>query len=301
MKKSILIFLFLVAVKSSMACINEYITLINGEVYYSDGGYGRVSSKVIDSIELRNKSEKLFNCYQRTNSIETYSDYAAALVYLGEYEEAKDIYLEIEKRAPNLYTTASNLGTIYELTGKVDSALIWIKKSVELNPKSHRGSEWIHIKILEYKLSKNSNIQSSILALDFGNEKLPANPNKYDLDQLHEHIWHQLSERTSFVKPKNEIVGNIYFDLGNILAQTRNLESALESYEAAKEYGFQSELMNQRVATLEKMTTPAKIQNAREESKNFIMRNFEIFFWTSLSVITAIFLILVRMRRKIRK
>ena len=301
MKKSILLFLLFLVVKSSTACINEYVTLINGDVHYSDGTYGRVASKVIDSLELTQKSKELLSSYKKTNSIETYSDYAAALIYLGKYEEAKTIYLEIEKRAPNLYTTASNLGTLYELTGKVDSALIWIKKSVELNPESHRGSEWIHIKILEYKRSKTSNIQSSILELDFGNKELPANPNNYDLDQLKEHIWHQLAERTTFVKPKNEIVGNIYFDLGNILAQTRNLESALESYEAAKEYGFESTLMKQRIETMQKMTTPAKIQNTRDSSKSFIMRNFEIFFWTSLIVITTIFLFLVRMRRKNRK
>ncbi|WP_196889855.1 tetratricopeptide repeat protein [Aureivirga sp. CE67] len=269
-KKKLLIITLILSIGSSFACINEYRTLLTGEVVYTDPSSGKVWNREIDTLKLINKSEELLAAYKRSDSLEYYSDYAATLTYLGEYQKAKKIYEEIEQIKPNLYTTASNLGTIYELMGKPDAALTWIKKSIELNPESHKGSEWIHIKILEYKLSKSANIKTSILGLDFGNSKIPTNLNNYDLEKLKDHIWHQLRERTAFVKPRNIIVGNLYFDLGNILAQIRDVEAALESYEAAREYGFESELMNDRISEFKSL---AKKAERTEATIGFVKQN----------------------------
>lgn len=102
--------------------------------------------------------------------------------------------------------------------------------------------------------------------------------NNYGLEQLENHIWHQLRERLNFIKPKNLIVGNIYFDLGNIIAQTRDVQTALESYEAAKEYGFESELIDQRIEKLENLALKAKPNQLKEDTKDFIRDNFKILF-----------------------
>lgn len=229
--------------------------------------------------------------YRQSDSIAYYSDYGAALVYLGEFQKAKKIYEEIERLSPNLYTTASNLGTIYELIGKPKLALDWIKKSIELNPNSHKGSEWIHIKILEFKINNTTDYSKSILGFDFGNTEIPFNKNDYDLNELENHIRHQLSERSNFVKPENKIVGNIYFDLGNILAQTLDVQSALESYEAAKEYGFETEILNQRIVALEKLTTKATDQ---KNFIDFVKNNFIFLFWTGLILFILIIVLIIR-------
>jgi len=178
MTRAFLIITLLLSIESSFACLNEYRTLLTGEVIHTEPSSGKVWNREIDRLELTTKSRKLLAAYERSDSLEYYSDYAAALTYLGKYQKAKKIYLEIEQRTPNLYTTASNLGTIYELIGKPDSAMIWIKKSIGLNPESHKGSEWIHVRILEYKLSKPLDITTSILRLNFGNSEKPGNPKK---------------------------------------------------------------------------------------------------------------------------
>jgi len=290
MRKILIILICLFASKSSFACINEYRTLLSGEVVYTaEPSRGKVWNKKIDTVKLRNKANELLIAYERSDSLEYYSDYAAALIYLGDYPKAKKIYEQIETSSPNLYTTASNLGTIYELIGKPDSALIWINKSIKLNPNSHKGSEWIHIKILEFKISETQEIDESILGLNFGNGKIPTNPDSSNLGELEEHIWHQLRERTTFVKPKNEIVGNIYFDLGNVLSQTSYIQAALESYEAAKEYGFESELMNRRVEEFEKLALKAKSKQSKKDLKDFILP----FFGLLLSVGLPTFIIAI--------
>jgi len=279
---------------SSFACINEYRTLLSGEVVYIDPISGKLWKKAIDTLAFKKKADNLLTAYHRSDSIAYYSDYAAALTYLGDYQKAKNIYAQIETLSPNLYTTASNIGTIYELIGKPDSSLIWINKSIQLNPNSHQGSEWIHLKILAYKISKTQKSTPSILGLNFGNEEIPTNPLEYNLEELKHHIWHQLKERTTFVKPKNEIVGNIYFDLGNILAQTNDVQAALESYEAAKMYGFDSELMNRRSKTFEKLAFKAKPYEQLEDLKDFIRDNFKILCGIGLAIFTTFLLLISR-------
>lgn len=287
MKKLILINLLTFVSLFSFACVNEYNTLLNGEIIFTDPASGRFWESKVDTSKLREKAKWLLSSYEKSGDIKVYSDYAAQLIYLGDYQKAKTVYEEIEVIKPNLYSTASNLGTIYELLGKPDSALLWIKKSIEINPESHNGSEWIHIKILEYQINGSKEDGSSILGLDYGNANIPANPKNYDLRKLRNHIAHQLRERTRFVKPKNYTVGNIYFDYGNVIAQTRDVESALQSYDAALEYGFENSIISQRVSKLKKISTFKKLKIYKEEPREFLRDNREFITENIIIILTG--------------
>jgi tetratricopeptide (TPR) repeat protein len=276
--KHILVVMLLATSALSNACVNEYNTLLNGEIIFTDPAQGRFWGEEVDPAKLTEIANWHLSSYKASGDLQQYSDYAAQLIYLGKYQKAKKIYEEIEILKPNLYTTASNLGTIYELLGKSDSALLWIKRSIELNPESHFGSEWIHLKILEYQINGSKEDESSILGLDFGTSNIPENPKNYDLRELLKHITHQLLERTRFVKPKNYTVGNIYFDFGNVLAQTRDIESALQSYDAASEYGFESRLFAERREELKNIASNKYFKLALENPEDFIKENIQVFF-----------------------
>lgn len=251
----------------AQACINTYQTLLSGEVVYIDPAEGKVTPHQINVPKLKKKSLELLKSYESNGSLEVFSDYAASLIFLGDLQKAKKICFDIERQKPDLYTTASNLGTIYELIGQPDSAYLWIKKSVEINPNSHRGSEWIHLKILEYKMEGSNNYEKSILGLDFREELIINNKENYNLKEMKGHIWHQLRERTTFVKPKDEIVGNIYFDLGNVLALHQSVESALQSYEMAQEYGYDSDLLRKRTKAFKKLASKASAKQSADNLK----------------------------------
>jgi tetratricopeptide (TPR) repeat protein len=274
--KHILVVMLLATSAFSNACVNEYNTLLNGEIIFTDPAQGRFWGEEVDRAKLTEIANWHLSSYKASGDLQQYSDYAAQLIYLGKYQKAKKIYEEIEILKPNLYTTASNLGTIYELLGKSDSALLWIKRSIELNPESHFGSEWIHLKILEYQINGSKEDESSILGLDFGNANIPANPRNYDLREIRNHITHQLRERTRFVKPKNYTVGNIYFDYGNIIAQTRDIESALQSYDASSEYGFESPLLRSRISELKRISLFKKTKVYYKEPEQFFRDNREL-------------------------
>lgn len=255
-------------------CINEYRALLNGDLVYTDkhnaSPIGRFNSN--NKAFLLKKLHETDSIYKLTGKIEDYSDLGSMLVYNGLYWKAKQIFEEIEKKLPGLYATASNLGTIYELLGKNDSAFFWIKKAIEINPNSHNGSEWIHLKILELKVQRNDKkshlITHSVLGLDFGDSKIPENKNNLDLNFLRRQLYDQLNERISFIKPKDPIMSQLLFDLGNITAIVADVKSALQIYKTAAEYGYSSKLFDQRLAYFSDLQLKADEANERKEWEN---------------------------------
>jgi tetratricopeptide (TPR) repeat protein len=268
--KYLAIVLFLFMGQLGQCCINEYRTLLNGKMIYTDAGNvaprGRFNQHNKPYLVKRlNEAERVYN---RTGKLEDYSDLGAMLVYNGQYLKAKQIFLEIEQKAPGLYQTAANLGTTYELLGENDSALYWIKRAIEINPDSHGGSEWIHVKILEAKIKAKGNEQylwkHNVLSLDFGADKIPLNKNSIDLNKLREHLYDQLNERMSFIKPKDPIVAQLLFDLGNVCALARDATSGLQIYQSAKEYGYASVLFDKRLSYFKEMQQKADFRNNTE-------------------------------------
>jgi tetratricopeptide (TPR) repeat protein len=66
-------------------------------------------------------------------------NHAVQMILEKKYKEAITAFLELEKKYPDRYQTATNLGTAYELVGQIDDALVWIEKGIKLNPSSHEG------------------------------------------------------------------------------------------------------------------------------------------------------------------
>ncbi len=241
--------LFFIAPKYSWGCINEFGHTLAGKEVETTGPPGPYHA-IGDTSYLRPIKE-LLERYKRTNDLEDYSDYGAMLVYHGDYQVAKSVFQDIEKLRHSQYNTAANLGTVYELLGQNDSAYFWIKKAIAINPDSHNGSEWIHLRILDLKRRGNTNQQylanHDILGLDFRDKQVPES--NLPLDSLHSiqrHLFDQLQERLSFVKPKEPIVAQLLFDLANLTMLTRDVETAAQEYIMAGEYGYQSGIFGQR-------------------------------------------------------
>lgn len=306
MKPLILLCLFYFIFFNSFSCINEYQTKLDGELSFEEYPNGRIWTRDLDSVKLKKTASKRLKKYQETDSIKYLSNYGVSLIYLGEYEQAKSTFIEIEKKSPNRYNTAANIGTVYELLNQPDSALYWIKKSLEIKPEAHFNSEWIHVKILEFKLKNNRDYSKSILDLDFGEGNKPINSNSYNLDSLKSELEYQLRERLQFIKPPNKIIGNILFDYGNIKAQKESIEAALQSFEQAKEFGYDSELLNKRIAFFNEMSKTAqkeqKKHEMKEKAKDVIRHNQTLFKWLILAFsIIALILIVIGIRSILKK
>jgi len=181
------------------------------------------------------------------------SDYGGVLAMLGEFAKAKEVLEAAEAAEPGNYAVAANLGTVYELLGDDAKALEWIRKGIERNPSSHKGTEWVHVKILEAKQSISKDPKwletNTVLGLDYGTDARPAAKSqpadtKYYLVGS---LSYQLRERMQFVKAPDALVGDLLFNLGNELAVIGTAQMAKDVYELALKYGApHKELVQQR-------------------------------------------------------
>lgn len=180
----------------------------------------------------------------------------------------------MEKAHPGNAKVAANLGTALELSGNDEEALRWIRESVRLDPDEHEGSEWVHVKILEARLTLKKNPNwlrtrsvvgwregEQLLADARGRVRSPAD--------LIKPISYQLKERTQFVKPPDPVVGDLYLTLGDIAHSTSAAypnewardDAQSESYSAALLYGTVHE-----VRTRERLEAAnRRIEASREE------------------------------------
>jgi tetratricopeptide (TPR) repeat protein len=304
MVKSLLVILVTLLFTSNLfACLNgESRALKNGTILFEDmvknvpsGHYFHIDGFADAIIELD-------SLYKNTKDLDYLSDKGLLLILLKEYNQAIAIYLEIEKIEPNRYSTASNIGTAYELLGENENALKWIKKSVEIDAKSHKGSEWIHIKILEAKLKGEQFITSDfLLNTNFGTEKLPKSSLiSWELANLSEELYYQLNERISFVKPKDKIVAQLLFDLANANFLLGNFDVAKNDYEMAKEYGFENNLIEERIRESERLIKLPK-ETFDKIIADRVKPNYLIYGLAMLLSIAALTIFFVYKRRKLKK
>lgn len=287
-----------------LACINEYGTTLKGEnvtVQTSSDGFIRPDRP--SKKQLLRERDTLYLRYQRTGDLTYYSDYGVKLIQLGHYQQARKVFLFIEKKQPGLYATAANLGTTYELLGQNDSALVWIRKGIKINPESHKGSEWIHERILLFKLGKVRPHNGSILGLDFGKGKIPNNKRQYDLQKLLNQISYQLQERLYFVKPPDAAVAHLYFDYATILAQTGIVESALFAYYTASAFGLKEPLLHERIVAFTEISA-RNMGRFKDSLMEFAGRHFQLallLFFTGLIAFLFMCWKLARFFKKYRK
>ena len=181
-------------------------------------------------------------------NFENLNDVAVGLVHMGKPKEAITLLQQLERGNPGKYQTAANLGTAYELSGDNEQALKWIREGIRRNPKSHEGTEWLHVRILEAKLNRRpaGDAGHSLLGLDFGMGPLPSRPTKFPsgndgmpvkLSALGLALRYQLVERTHFVAAPDPMVAALLTDWAHLELIAGDRQAARVLYEKAARYG----------------------------------------------------------------
>ncbi|ENV17937.1 MULTISPECIES: tetratricopeptide repeat protein [Acinetobacter] len=217
------------------ACINTYAFEL---------GYGGLDQKTAQKQLAQGHLPK-------TRSVEDLNDYGVLLIYAHQYDQAIQIFKQIEKSHPNLAKTAANLGTAYELAGQSEKAKYWIEQGMQRDPNLHQGSEWIHVKILDAKIQQQKDstwIQHhDVLGLDFGQAAEPKAKVKtvqfqkqhYDLNRILFDSQIQMDQRLRFVD-RDPINAQIIFNMANIEMLNYNLADKTVDllYRRAQDIGY---------------------------------------------------------------
>ncbi len=233
MKKTIQLLLIIVVFSSTraFACYNEFQSLNSSGKFHIVDEYELDFYTNFDNSVIKTKLSKLGKQLKNNPSLEVLSDYALYLVRGGKTKEALFIFEKLAEKFPEEYVVIANLGTTYELSGNDEKALEYIRKGLQLNPKSHNGSEWIHVKLLELKIAqkKNPNLLQGKSLLQLTTKQ--KSDNKVRLQ-----ILDQLKERFRFCAPPDEIMAALLIDLGDCYKEQLSFEHAKAIYEVAKKY-----------------------------------------------------------------
>jgi tetratricopeptide (TPR) repeat protein len=254
MKKNLLLLCFLIGTAlNSVACLNSYYSLDKEGHAHALGKDWQVHNFMINfSPEL--VIQKLYKLEKKLKTDKNYmllSDYSVCLMKLGKQKEALEILQELYPRYPNDYKIASTLGTAFELNGQVDSALKYIKRGIQLNPRDHAGSEWIHVKILETKLE----LMKNTAYLDDHTVLQLTDKQKNDSITLFQ-ISIQVQERFPFSPGPDAIMARLMTDMGDISANIKSIEHARAYYLIAREYfGCKTDVLNAKIKEMQKLIT----------------------------------------------
>ena len=119
--------------------------------------------------------------------------------------------------------------------------------------------------------------------------------NKNKLKKLSNALYYQLNERVSFVKPKEKIVAQLLFDLGNVAFLLGNFHDAVTNYELAKQYGFSDQLIEARIKETNRLyKLPAK--DAKRVIKTRVKPDYTIIAIVTIAVL-LILLIILRIKK----
>ena len=240
------------------ACINEYDTPVQRSTP-RNSQRGVPQSYPIDKEHYREQIEKLGPLVQDTPNYKDVSDLAVAHLYLGELDRAIGLLEQAEQMQAGEYTIASNLGTAFELAGRNEAALQWIEEGLRRDPKSHDGSEWVHANLLKAKIAMAadpdwlSSSANSVSGLYFGDAAKPefdktlsAGNLPASMEDIRNHLRHQLVERRRFIPGTDPIVAALMFDLANATALTVTAEAALPIYKAALKLEYHNSALIQK-------------------------------------------------------
>jgi tetratricopeptide (TPR) repeat protein len=229
--RCLLTFLLLLSYSAAFTCYNEYYALdAKGHFHQVDIGEIRFQ-KNFDQHKIERKLIQLEEKLHTKADFKLLSDYGLYLVKGGKVKEARILFEALAKAYPNEYSIIANLGTTYELLGENEKALEYIRKGLKINPNSHGGSEWIHVKILLAKIALNKDpdyLKNTTV--------LNLSPKQESSEAIRKQLYIQLKERFPFCKGPDPIMADLFIDLGDSYAETLSFEHAKGLYQIAKKY-----------------------------------------------------------------
>lgn len=235
------------------ACINEVGTNLRGEpIDLMHLGPELLEKQLEHRMSDAALAQRLREVTERARSApgpDAFNNLAAVLIRANRPAPAARLLESLEATHPGRYSTAANLGTAYELLGRNQDALRWIREGIARNPDSHEGTEWLHVRILEAKLAageRGPDPARSLAGLDFGTEVVPVVPpslpqgndgRPVGLYALGLAFRYQVLERSELVPAPDAVVASLMRDWADLEMLAGSIETAELLYRKAGDYG----------------------------------------------------------------
>lgn len=248
-------------------CLNLYGEDIHGQAHYMEHRMFQVTS--FNENDIKNKLNALNNkiIYMGNYTYKDISDYGAYLLMAGKYAEGLAVFQALYKDHSEEYTIVQNLGTAYELNGMADTAFYFIKKGYILNPASHKGSEWLHIRYLESVTSKKEIDFTKNFFLD---TTLRAKGSQhFDQYNFFCHVNDQLNERIPFTLGKDDLLAKLLTEYGDLYAEKLSITRAHICYLYAQYFCSNAEGLKLINKKIQRVAAAIRKQRSREANREY--------------------------------
>lgn len=237
--------MLLMAVLPSFSCMNgHHVRNSSGDWIEIEEDFSPIRV-IFNTSDHKAQIEEFRILYENNKDDKYLIDIGILEAELGNYKEALNIFQELNERKPNDYRITANLGTCYELNGEIDSAYKYIKKGMEINPSSHYGSEYIHLKVLEVKkkMKADPDYLKTHDVLNF-----PKRLKVHQAEEKASQLLHQLRERMPYSPVPDPVVANLLKTLGDLYYVYLSLEDSYYAYNMSKQYTVGSKkIINLRI------------------------------------------------------
>lgn len=240
-RKLLVIFLLMGSYQFALGCGNEYGYTPDGKRIFTRFFYLNYKMLHFDTVSINEKLNELNQINQRgEGDYKTWSNISLNLMKLGQADSALKILIPLQAQFPDQYNLVANMGTAYELTGQLDSALKYISLGYKMDSTSHLGSEWVHVKILEAKINERRQPGwlkvNSVLDVDYLVNRVDSASNWRDIRNVESEIFYQIRTRVPFTPAPNQIIANLLVSAGDFNAQIGTYENALLAYTYAMRF-----------------------------------------------------------------
>ena len=108
---------------------------------------------------------------KKNPSADDLADLGALYIRLGEPGKAIELLRPAQRKEPDHFRIASNLGTAWQLNGNLDQAAESLRVALKLCPPKYRGAEELQLKLIRSRQrQKDPQAIDNLLDIDFGNE-----------------------------------------------------------------------------------------------------------------------------------
>lgn len=193
------------------------------------------------------------------------NDLVIAHLFAKDFPSALLLSAKLVASYPNDYSVVITHAAALELNGRPGDAIPFMERALELNPKSHLGSEWIHLNLLKQRV--NGIIDPwALIGMDLRPDGQLTVPADAELEGLLAKVHYQVNDRQYFTVLPDTLFGALVFAYADLLQLNAYKNPAKRMYDLAREHGYSGPRANTASVDTTRSRTPANAERTMSDA-----------------------------------
>jgi hypothetical protein len=167
------------------------------------------------------------------------NDLVIGWLFQKNFKKALDLSTRLVAKFPDKYSVVITHAAALELNGKPSEAIPFMKHALELEPTSHKGSEWIHLNFLQQRVQGDAGTDPwKLIGVDLRPNGVLQRPAGTDMVALVKQVHYQVNDRLYFTPTDDRLFGALMSAYADLLELNGYKSQAARMRERSVSYGF---------------------------------------------------------------